>query len=112
MRAGAARLINEIVLNEESDIDLDGRGSISHHDLYCQAMLEMGADAKDFEEFIEVVRYSGFRSSIDETSMPLASKKFMQETFNFIETADAHIIAAAFCFARSAAAFLLASAMA
>ena len=100
MRAGAARLINEIVLSEESDIDLDGRGSISHHDLYCQAMLEMGADAKDFEEFIEVVRYSGFRSAVDETSIPLASKKFMQETFNFIETADAHIIAAAFCFGR------------
>jgi len=100
MRAGTARLINEIVLSEESDIDMDGIGSISHHDLYCQAMLEIGADAKDFEEFIECVRYEGFRIAAEDMPIPSPSKKFMQETFNFIESGEPHVIAAAFCFGR------------
>jgi len=34
IRSGSARLINEIILGEETDVDLDGIGSISHHDLY------------------------------------------------------------------------------
>ena len=100
MRAGAARLINEIVLGEESDIDLNGTGSITHHDLYCQAMLEVGADGKDFESFIERVRYDGFREAIEYSNVPAASQKFMEDTFTFIETGEAHIIAAAFCFGR------------
>lgn len=100
MRAGAARLINEIVLSEESDIDFDGQGTITHHDLYCQAMLEIGADAKDFEDFIECVRYSGYRAAEEQISIPASSKKFMNQTFSFIETGEPHIIASAFCFGR------------
>ena len=100
IRSGIARLINEIVLSEETDIDIEGKDSISHHDLYCQAMLEVGADGKDFEDFIESVRYEGFRNSVQEISIPYASKRFMEETFSFIETGEPHIIAAAFCFGR------------
>lgn len=100
IRSGAARLVNEIVLCEETDIDIDGNGSISHHDLYCQAMLEIGADGKDFEEFIECVRYSGYRIAEEQISMPYASKKFMNQTFSFIESGEPHVIAAAFCFGR------------
>jgi len=100
IRSGAARLVNEIVLCEETDIDIDGNGSISHHDLYCQAMLEIGADGKDFEEFIECVRYSGYRIAEEQISIPYASKKFMNQTFSFIESGEPHVIAAAFCFGR------------
>ena len=40
----AARLINEIVLNEESDTGPDGIGYCSHFSLYTTAMKEIGAD--------------------------------------------------------------------
>jgi hypothetical protein len=100
MRAGAARLINEIVLGEESDIDLDGNGTITHHDLYCQAMLEIGADPRVFEAFIEHVRYNGFHAAIDTVGVPYPSDRFMRKTFEYIDTGEPHIIAAAFCFGR------------
>lgn len=100
IRSGLARLINDIVISEESDLDLDGNGVICHHDMYCQAMLEVGADGKDFEDFIESVTYEGFRNSVQEMPIPAASKRFMEETFSFIETGEPHIVAAAFCFGR------------
>lgn len=100
MRAGAARLINEIVVSEESDIDMEGTGSITHHDLYCQAMLEVGADPRLFEEFIEHVRFNGVHSAFEIMDVPYPSMKFMQKTFSYIDTGEPHVIAAAFCFGR------------
>ncbi|MBX2996164.1 MAG: DUF3050 domain-containing protein [Bdellovibrionaceae bacterium] len=100
IRTGAARLVNEIILAEESDLDIDGKSSISHHDLYCQAMLEVGADANQLEEFVEQVRDLGFRDAIDSASVPPASAHFMRKTFQFIDSGEAHIVAAAFCFGR------------
>ncbi len=47
----AARLINDIVLAEESDVGADGAAA-SHLDLYLGAMREVGADTRDFEAFI------------------------------------------------------------
>lgn len=47
----AARLINDIVLAEESDVGADGAAA-SHLDLYLGAMREVGADTSDFETFI------------------------------------------------------------
>jgi hypothetical protein len=100
IRGGSARLINEIVLGEESDIDLDGVSSISHHDLYCQAMLEVGADANIIEEWVEAVEEMGIYDAFEEVSVPAASLEFMKRTFEFIGSDEPHIIAGAFCFGR------------
>lgn len=100
IRSGAARLVNEIILAEESDIDVDGKSPISHHDLYCQAMLEVGADANQLEEFVENVRHLGFWDALESSAVPAAASYFMKKTFQFIESGEPHIVAAAFCFGR------------
>ena len=99
-RAGVARFVNEIVLHEESDIDIDGTGTITHHDLYVQAMLEVGASGRHFEAFIENVRNNGFDGGLEFSSVPAASVSFMNTTFEFIDSQEPHIIAGAFCFGR------------
>lgn len=100
IRSGAARLINSIVLGEESDVDLDGVSSITHHDLYVQAMLEVGADPRSLEELVNFCQTNTVWDAFEKVSVPYPSLKFMQKTFGFIETGEPHIIAAAFCFGR------------
>lgn len=49
-----ARIINEIVLGEESDIGLDGT-PVSHLQLYLRAMAEVGANIDRFSRFHSLV---------------------------------------------------------
>jgi hypothetical protein len=100
IRSGAARLINEIVLAEESDIDMDGVSSICHHDLYCQAMLEVGADPTSLEDFVNCVTTDGVKYALENMNVPAPSLRFMNRTFEFLDTGEPHIVAAAFCFGR------------
>ena len=100
IRSGSARLINEIILAEETDIDMDGTSSISHHDLYCQAMLEVGADANLIEEWTQAVADNGFRWAVENAVAPPAALEFMKTTFDFIDSGEPHIVAGAFCFGR------------
>jgi hypothetical protein len=93
-RSDIARMINEIVLCEETDI-APGGGSVSHFDLYLQSMLEVGADIKPINVFLK---------NIDTSSIPyhLASKpaeKFMRNTFGAIRRGP-HCAAAAFAYGR------------
>src|SRR6201988_1467130 len=52
--AKAARLINDIVIGEETDVDPDG-SYVSHLALYLRAMREVGASTRQFEKFRSLV---------------------------------------------------------
>lgn len=52
----SVRLINEIVIGEESDIDMDGNAT-SHFALYLKAMEEIGADASLITNFINTFEF-------------------------------------------------------
>ena len=63
-------------------------------------MLEIGADAKIIESWVKNVTDQGFYTALDHCGVPNPAYKFMQRTFEFIETGEPHIIAGAFCFGR------------
>ena len=98
------RFINEIVLEEESDEGLpeaDGRKTyLSHFELYCQAMREIGADAGPALTFVRTVQRNGIRNALAQNLVPMAARWFMESTFGFIATGKPHVVAAAFAFGR------------
>lgn len=98
-RTSNARLINEIVLGEESDEAIGG-GSQSHFDLYCQSMMEVGADTGPINEFINNVKINGLDAALSADTVPDESRKFVESTFGFINSNKPHRVAAAFCFGR------------
>src|ERR1700739_178569 len=53
--ARAARLINDIVIGEETDVDPDG-SYVSHLDLYLRAMKDVGASSQQFQMFRSLAR--------------------------------------------------------
>lgn len=98
-RSSSARLINEIVFGEETD-DFIGGGTSSHFDLYCQSMMEIGADTAPINSFIDTVKAEGLDAAFQLNSIPEESLEFLRSTFKFIATGKPHVVAAAFCFGR------------
>lgn len=93
------RLINEIVLVEESD-EL-GDGYTSHFELYVGGMTQAGADTRPIDAFLALLR-SG--TPVDQAAklaeIPAAAAEFIAGTWEIIETAPVHCKAAAFAFGR------------
>ncbi|MBD3672856.1 MAG: DUF3050 domain-containing protein [Planctomycetaceae bacterium] len=96
----ACRLINEIVLGEESDED--GRGGYaSHFELYLRSMTDCGCDVRPMHEFLERLQHDrDLLSALNESSPPPASQRFVHSTFELIERGDSIEIASAFTFGR------------
>ena len=96
---GSRRLINDIVLVEESDERHDG--FISHFELYLDGMTEAGADTSVISAFIDRLRArQPVLEAIDEVNVPAPSADFVRLTWGFIENAPVHAQAAAFAFGR------------
>jgi len=93
------RLINDIVLVEESD-EL-GKGFISHFELYVDGMRQAGADTSRIDSFIDLLRAGEpVLPALKEAGVPQPSAEFVGATWKFIENAPVHCQAAAFAFGR------------
>lgn len=76
----AARLINEIVLGEESDLLPDG-SPLSHFELYLGAMREIGADTAQIEGFVEALRQGiALEAALARVSLPAPVAAFVRAT--------------------------------
>ncbi len=88
---GSRRLINDIVLVEESDERHDG--FISHFELYLDGMREAGADTSVIGGFIDRIRGGQpVLDAMEEVKVPGPAAEFMRITWGFIEGAPVHAL--------------------
>ncbi|MET7473169.1 DUF3050 domain-containing protein [Streptomyces sp. NPDC005648] len=93
------RLINDIVLVEESD-ELNG-GFTSHFELYRAAMAEAGAETARLDTFLALLTEGhGVPAALRGAQVPLPASEFVRTTFAIIEDRPLHCRAAAFAFSR------------
>ena len=94
------RLINEIVLGEESDEDGIG-GYLSHFELYIKAMQEIHADTKAIDDFIVLLRKgTPFEDALLKANAPPSIIPFVTQTVKLAQSGALHSIAAAFTLGR------------
>jgi hypothetical protein len=78
----AARLINDIVLAEESDVDADGHAA-SHLDLYLRAMRDVGASTVQFESFMGALRGGAtLAEALASAEVPRFVRDFVEHTID------------------------------
>lgn len=93
-------LINEIVVGEESDIDMNGVRK-SHFELYLEAMHQLGASTGKLEDFLSALQDSGdLMTSLKLANVPSAAQDFVNFTFKVIHSNQAYLQAAIFTFGR------------
>ena len=98
--ADTRHLINEIVVGEESDVDLNGIRK-SHFELYIDAMNQCGADTAKAFTFIEVLKNTGdFNSAYSASETPAEAKEFVDFTFKIIGSNKDYLQSAIFTFGR------------
>lgn len=96
----ARRLINEVVLEEESDEHPDG-GYASHFELYLQAMRECGADTGPIERLTSALADGeDYRALLDAGGLPGGVGRFLDATLRSIESGDLHRMVALFTYSR------------
>ncbi|MHC6223298.1 DUF3050 domain-containing protein [Pseudomonas sp. X10] len=96
----AARLINEIVLGEETDDRLE-HGHYSHFELYLDAMREVGASTRAIEQFVNLQQQGvDYASALDRAGASEAARHFVCETLQVALDEPAHRVAAAFLHGR------------
>lgn len=76
----AARLVNEIVLGEETDLAPGGR-HLSHYELYLEAMREVGADTGPIEGFVAALaRGVAPEAALEAAAIDAAPARFVRST--------------------------------
>jgi hypothetical protein len=96
----ARRLVNEIVLDEESD-ELPEGGSASHFELYLEGMRQAGADTRPIGRLLDLLRAGGpLGQSLAACGGPPPALDFVRRSFAVIESGATHRIVAAFTYGR------------
>ncbi|WP_216690059.1 DUF3050 domain-containing protein [Hymenobacter siberiensis] len=94
------RLINEIVLEEETDLDPQGQPT-SHFELYMRAMEECGANTQPIRRLVAAVGAGRpVSQALTDAQAPESVRQFVETTFRIIESGKAHAVASAFTFGR------------
>jgi hypothetical protein len=98
--AKAARLINDIVIGEETDVDPDG-SYVSHLDLYLRAMADVGASTRQFDTFCSLARVN---TSIDMAMVRAGVRPYVQafvkHTMSLTQSGSTEEVMAAFFYGR------------
>jgi hypothetical protein len=98
--AEARRLINEVVLDEESDALPEG-GYSSHFELYLDCMRQAGADTGPIERLLESLRQgTPFAEALGACGCPPEAADFVRKSFAVIESGSTPALAAAFTYGR------------
>jgi hypothetical protein len=92
-------LINEIVVGEESDVDMNGN-RISHFELYLQAMDQSGADVSKILSIVNAFKNNEIQSIEYDNTTSIGVQNFVNQTFEVIKTDKDYIQAAVFTFGR------------
>lgn len=93
------RLVNEIVLGEESDV-YNGQ-HLSHFELYRLAMQGCGASTESIDRLIFALQDGAdLHEAVRGSRAPQAAKEFVRDTFHVINEGKLHTAAAAFTFGR------------
>lgn len=102
--ARVARIVNELVLEEESDRSIHPQrpGYGSHFEGYLQAMREAGALTIHIEAFLMSVQRMGIRNALAWAKIPLSACRFVRGTFTLLNSGRAHELAAAVAVSREA----------
>jgi hypothetical protein len=97
-----ARMINQMVLDEESDHGLapQSTGFASHFEGYCLAMTEIGARTDPVRRFIDSLRSSDLESAMETAGVPDAARRFVRVTLRQSREARTHELAAVLAYGR------------
>jgi hypothetical protein len=93
------RLVNEIVLGEESDM-YEGQ-HVSHFELYRMAMQSGGADTSAMDTLLQLLAQGeDLHTALERCGAPAEAIAFVKGTFQIITKGSLHQTAAAFTFGR------------
>lgn len=98
--AATRRLVNEIVLEEESDTTFNGAPT-SHFEVYVRAMEECGADTRPIRRLLAALSAGAtLAHALDAAHVPSSVRQFVNTTFSVIEQGEPHMLAGAITFGR------------
>jgi len=98
--AKAARLINDIVIGEETDVGPDG-SYVSHLDLYRRAMADIGASTRQFDRFCSLALVGvPVEVALSRIGAPPHVRAFVAHTMALANSGSTEEVLAAFFYGR------------